>query len=304
MEKITIINPYGTSITFEQGVSGFMLISRGDLGATQSILQTDTGYLQRGTTVTQKRYASKTLNLTLGIKAASDTDMQSRLKRITRLFESEYNEADDLTKFTIIFEKTGFTTKKTYGYLQITPSFLNDNENSRGNYQRSFCSFLLPEPVWFADTEIGENLATKTNLFEFPLDITTDYEFSQISSDGVVVVNSGDIRTSLIIEFDGIATNPKIENVTYGESLKLNTTIVDGDVVTIDTSYNNPRVEINSGGVISNVFEYIDPKNSDLNMTLRRGKNTLLFTSDDTSPAVARVYYTEKYITPFGGSDE
>lgn len=299
MEKITIINPYGTSITFEQGAKEFMLISRGDLGGIQSILNTDTGYLQRGTTVTQKRYGSKTLNLTLGIK--SNVDFKSKIRRVVRLFEGEYDNPNDLTKFTIIFKKTGYTTKRTYGYLQITPSFQNNMENARVNYQRSFCSFLLPEPVWFGNSTLSESLSTKTNLFEFPLDITTDYEFSQIEAEGIDIFNGGDVRTSLVIEFEGVATNPIIQNTTYGESLKLLTTVASGDTVTIDTSYEEPKVEIESGGVTTNAFQYIDPNNSDLNMTLRRGTNTMSFTSDDTSPAVARIYYREKYLTPFSG---
>jgi hypothetical protein len=296
LEKITITNPYGDSLTFTQGASGYMLISRGDLGGTQIINTQETGYQQRGSTVIQKRYGTRVLNLTLGIKAVSENDFKNRLKQIQRLFEAEYTDRDDLSTFTVKFESTGYQSKVTQCFLRETPTLSNKREDRRGFYQRMFVSLLMFEPVWKDENNTEILLESIVNTFEFAVDITDSFEFGSLQEEGLTITNNGDMSSSLIIEFNGVATNPLIENVTYGESLKLNTTIADGSVVTINTNYNNPTIEID--GV--NAFQYIDPNNSDLNMLLRRGDNLIKFSTDDTDPATAIVKYKKTYLTPLG----
>lgn len=300
MEKLTITNAYGDSITFEQGVSGYMLISRGDFGAIQVLNSSETGFQQRGITVNQKRYGSKPWSLVLGIKGATQTDANNRINKILRLFEIEYTETGDITPLTAKFEKTGFKPKVAKCFVTSTPTIDNTRANAVGGFQRMLINLLLPEPVWKDEDYTELLLESIINSFEFAIDLSDSFEFGEVSDTGVEVDYQGDISADLIIEFQGLATNPILENDTYSQSLKLLTTITDGTSAIIDTSYENPRVEIND----VSAFQYIDPANSDLNMTLRRGTNLMKFSTDDTSPVVAVLKYKKTYLTPLGDLDD
>ena len=296
MEKITITNPYGDSLTFEQGASGYMLISRGSFGGVQVLNSEEMGYLQRGSSLSQKKYASKAWPIVLGIKGVNSDDLRSRLSNVEKLFDAEYNTRADLTPFTVKFEKTGYVPKVAKCYLSSSVDISNSQENNRGSYQRLFVSFWMPEPIWQDENYTEILLENVINSFEFAIDITDTFEFGEIQAEGVDVIYDGRLPASLIIEFQGLATNPLLENVTYGESLKLLTTIASGSSAIINTDYNNPQVEID--GVDS--FSYIDSSNSDLDMLLRRGVNNIKLSTDDTSPAVAKIKFKKTYLTPLG----
>ena len=300
MEKLTIINAYGDSIIFEQGTHGYMLISRGDFGGVQVINSIEPGFQQRGITINQKRYGSKPLAVVLGVMGVSKADCNSRVNRILSLFEAEYISESDRTPLTIKFEKTGFIPKVAKAFIEFTPTIDNIKENAVGYFQRMLVNLILPEPVWKDEDYTELLLESIINSFEFAIDLSDSFEFGEVSDTGVEVDYQGDISADLIIEFQGLATNPILENDTYSQSLKLLTTISDGTSAIIDTSYENPRVEID--GV--KAFDKIDALNSDLNMTLRRGVNLIKFSTDDTSPVIAVLKYKKTYLTPLGDLDD
>lgn len=301
MEKIILVNPYGRSITLGGFGEEFILMSRGDAGGLGVNISTETGYLQRGASVIQKTLGQKTFILTIGVKSGSQAVFKERMNTLSRFFEPEYYYRDSVVPFKMQIQTMGYTTKEMEVFVQKTPTFLNTREDSALYYQRCYVNLLAPIPIWKDVNNTSINLASQIDLLEFPLELSDSFEFSQLVSGGVPVNNLGDVSVPVKITFTGLSTNPIITNETYGESLKLLTTIADGDVVNIDTSYETPSVTITSGGVTTNAFQYIDPANNSLNMTLRRGENLITYTSDDLSVSVATLRYKKSWLSPFSG---
>lgn len=304
MSKLTIKNPYGDKIIFESGGKPFRLISRNDFGNIEYSLKTEKGFLQRGVSVVSKSMQSKIQPIELAILSNSYSDLKKRLKQISNLFEPEYHNTDDLTPFTLEYEdENKFSEIKVMrAFLRSSPTLKDKPDESIKYYQKMLTTFLLPEPVWKSKYYSEELLTTQEDLFVWPVSIQDGYTFGSISQGGVEISNDGNLSSSLIVEFKGPATNPMLENLTYGESLKLNYTLETGDTAIIDTSYNEPRLLITKAdGTEIKAFKYIIPEHSDLNMRIRRGINEIKFSSDDTTAVEAVIKWYRNYTTPFGG---
>ena len=105
------------------------------------------------------------------------------------------------------------------------------------------------------------------------------------------VVNMGDVETPVKIEFQGPATNPKIENRTTGEYIQVQRNLSLGDTLLLTTDFGAKRVEIN--GV--NAFHYIDLNS--VFWQLRPGDNIVEYSSDEpTEPAAVVISYRNRYV--------
>ena len=67
------------------------------------------------------------------------------------------------------------------------------------------------------------------------------------------IYNSGDVKSGIRIEFRaiGAVTNPVLLNVDTREFIKLNISLVAGDVLTVSTGYGEKAVKLNRGGTIT-----------------------------------------------------
>ena len=299
LKNVKITNAYGDSLTFKTGHNDFGLLSMGDLGSISITNARRKGYLQRGETVVQKSYDARNLTLTLMVSGKTRTSFYNRMRQVSRLFEVEYTESNDLTPFTIEIE-TIQGKKMAQAYVDMSPSFRMDADNYDERFQRFMVNFVMPTPV-FMDLVGTEILAeSQIDAFEFPVEIEDTFIFADILEGGFNIVNTGEVSMPLRIRFVGESTNPVVGNVTYGEFLKLNTTIADGDEVIIDTSYENPQVMLISGGVATSGFQFIDSEQSALNMMLRRGVNEFVYTSDDATRSSAIIEYRRGWLSVYG----
>jgi len=303
MRKITITNLYGDKIVLDDGTNGFKLLRTGDLGGVEVDNVTEKGYLQRGTTVTQKTISSKLLSFTFAVIRDTRLNFKEAMEKVTRFFEPEYNGADDLSKFNIEYYNSDYNSepKAIMAYLRQGPTMRDESGEHTPTFQRMLVTFLAPQPGWKDILNSTLSLTTFINGLIYPIDITDSFVFGEITEGGVDVIYDGDISTSVIIEFQGPATNPEIINSTTGQSLKLLTTLTSAQSVRIDTDYENPEVKIIEAGVETNGFEFIDPNNSDLDTRIVRGTNTFEFNTDDTAPATATLTYKKVFLSPYGG---
>ena len=303
MGKITITNAYGDKIVLDDGTNGFKLLRTGDLGGVEVVNTTEKGYLQRGTTVTQKNLGSKLLAFTFATIQTSHATFKEEMRKVTKFFEPEYAGGADLSKFTIEYENTNYESKpkQIRAYLRKGPTMGDEPDNHTPFFQRMLVTFLAPQPGWKDILNSTLSLTTFINGLIYPIDITDSFVFGEITEGGVDIIYDGNISTSVIIEFQGPATNPEIINSTTGQSLKLLTTLTSAQSVRIDTDYENPEVKIIEAGVETNGFEFIDPNNSDLDTRIVRGTNTFEFNTDDTVPATATLTYKKVFLSPYGG---
>ena len=82
-------------------------------------------------------------------------------------------------------------------------------------------------------------------------------EFSSLETENETdIINGGDVETGvlIILRASGTVVNPQIYNEDSGEYFKLDITMNDGDVITINTRKKEKSVTLTSGGTDSNII--------------------------------------------------
>ncbi|MEL7568957.1 MAG: phage tail domain-containing protein [Eubacteriaceae bacterium] len=154
-------------------------------------------------------------------------------------------------------------------------------------------NLIAHKPLLLSEIELGENLNEWIGGWEmgwsFPV------SFATRGSNTKNIINSGHVSTPLFITMYGLATNPKIENKTTGEYIKINKAVALGEILTINTEKGNKRVEITKpDGTLESAFNYID-----LNSTffeLRVGDNVLEYSCDELSSNDVYISYRYRYL--------
>jgi len=299
MEKITFIKPNGDEISFSDYSTSFNWYSKGDMGSIPTAISTEKGFEQRGTSIIQNLIAARTFVFGFDIRGVNLAAFRENLRIYSRFFNPEE------PSYTMQYENSrlGYAPKVMAVAIGIGPGFLRTRGQAGIYSQRSMLNVFAPVPVWSDEGNSAVALLSQEDLFTFPVQITDSFIFGSINEVGVLVDYAGDLKTSIIVQFKGLSTNPIIENVTNGETLKLLTTVADGDSVRIDTAYNNTEVTLVSGEVETDAFQYVDPDNNNLNMTLRPGINLVRYTSDDSARSSAILRYKNIWASIYSGRD-
>ena len=113
----------------------------------------------------------------------------------------------------------------------------------------------------------------------------------------VNVYNSGDVKSGIRIEFRaiGAVTNPVLLNVDTREFIKLNISLVAGDVLTVSTGYGEKAVKLNRGGTITDAFRYLDVDSSYLQIAV--GDNLFRYSADANAENLeVSIYHNNLYL--------
>ena len=154
-------------------------------------------------------------------------------------------------------------------------------------FQRTQFTLFCPSPFW-CNIEESEEMKAFINLFKFPLTFPT-----QMGSEGcrVTINNEGDIPTPIKITFKGAAINPRIINMTTGKFIKVNRELKANDILTIDTTFGNKRVEINDENA------YFDISFDSKLFELAIGENILTYETDSGArDAIVEIRWKNKYV--------
>jgi len=116
----------------------------------------------------------------------------------------------------------------------------------------------------------------KAGGFTLPVTLPVIFRGGSLPS---TVTNSGTVTVKPLITLTGSAINPIITNVTTGQFIKLNLTMVEGDVVVIDTS--NQTVTLNGGNIRNSVdplskFWFLPPGNNQIQLESTSQSDTLM----------------------------
>jgi len=174
------------------------------------------------------------------------------------------------------------------------PVFPIGFENRNRDWQKVQLLYSANNPFWYAETEILESFQGVEPLFNFPFTMspTTPVIFGNIIP-SKIATNEGQVDAPVVIEIRGACVNPRIENETTGEFIAFkNLTMVTGDILTIDTTFGQKKVELN--GV--NVFNKLDFASTFFNLQI--GDNAIDF-SDETGSTETTIHfkYRNLYIT-------
>ena len=117
---------------------------------------------------------------------------------------------------------------------------------------------FCPKPYFNGVSDSVQEFASIESLFEFPFSIAeAGIPFSNLLINvEKSIINNGDVTTGVIINIQatGQVVNPKTYNVGTRESLILNTTLQDGDLVTINTRQGEKAITLLRDGVTTNLI--------------------------------------------------
>lgn len=231
-----------------------------------------------GTTYLETQIDNRHLDLECYIFSKDQKDLYEKRLQISQVFNYtgmgrlEYTN-DHLTVFANVvvsggpvWGPTSSNTQPFMVYLQASNPFWTSG-------------VLESEPVF-------------TPLFTWPINGVFQMGLQQEKR---TLVNAGDVPTPLIIEFHGPATNPVMTKTKTGEFIKVNRTLSEGEILTVNTEFGNISVTITDGTVETNAFNWID-----LNSTffqLDMGDNEIAYTADSSVAGAVVDMYFENYYT-------
>lgn len=169
--------------------------------------------------------------------------------------------------------------------------------NAWSKKQIAQISILCPNP-YLIDTEQQDvSFSVVEALFEFPFSIeAAGVEFSRMEYNKEETIIAGDIETGMDIQFiaTGSATNPTLYNTETLESLKVNISLVKGDVLRINTTRGQKSITYTHEGVTTNVINDLEPGSTWLQ--LQAGENKLLYTADlNAENLIVRIEFNTLY---------
>lgn len=161
-------------------------------------------------------------------------------------------------------------------------------------------SLTACNPYWEELQEIKAEIALWIGSFSFPLEIIeSGIEMGyRMPSLIVNVLNEGDSPSGMRIEFKALATldTPSILNVNdQTQFIRINKTMVAGEVISITTGYGNKRVESTLNGVATNAFAYIDLGSTFMQLDV--GDNLLRYDAvNGLDNLVVSIYFVPMYL--------
>lgn len=143
-------------------------------------------------------------------------------------------------------------------------------------------SIVCPDPYFKSLQMIYADISKVFANFEFPFDIDESGIEMSIVDIGreVIVLNNGEAATGTTITLTASEQikNPVIYNVGTSEFFKLNVTMQDGDVITINTAKGHKSVNKISNGIKTNVINYVQEGSTWFQLEV--GINKFTYTAD------------------------
>ena len=158
-----------------------------------------------------------------------------------------------------------------------------------GRLQEYEVELTAYNPFWRDTAESGLLMAGFTGGLSFPVILDGETKFAEKSS--ITTINNiGDVPAAIRAEFSGECQNPILINATTGEFIQVNTTLQEGEKLTINTAYGNKSVKhIAADGTIQDAYHLISVDSTFFE--LQTGTNRITFTSDTGTPEVFLYYY-------------
>ncbi len=160
-------------------------------------------------------------------------------------------------------------------------------------------ALICPNPFFQDIYKTKEEVAIWRGLFEFPLELTEEgielgyREPSLIAN----INNKGDVPCGMKIQFKALATvvNPSLFNINTREYFKINKTMEAGEIITVTTGFGDKKVYLDSNGVVTNAFNYIDLNSTFLQLEV--GDNLFRYDADEGIDNLeVSIYYTPQYL--------
>jgi hypothetical protein len=225
---------------------------------------------QRGVSLTDVTVGGRALAITGWISAATPEELWALRETIAQAFVVEPSATETPTPGVIQVYRSGLPTREIEAIPVDSPqdTWLVETTISTD------IEWLAPYPYWRGLADETAELVPAGGT-EFPIELPFEFVSDAISA---VADNIGTVSVAVVIRINGEVDTPRVENVTTGEIIEINTLVPDGDYI-----------EINTGYGIKTVIQYPDETNiiNLINLDiadfwrLLPGENTIRFTAND-----------------------
>lgn len=272
--RVIYTNSRGDSITFDQRPPYLLQRISGE-GAVSSTTQAVKSPYQDGQTYIDSLLEMREINF----RVALFGDRTEKRSEVSKVFNPKLGKGE------LRLEYNG-TVRIIDAVPDELPLYPPGIDQSDSQYQEAEFMLICPNPYWRSETIESE--PAFQGLFSFPFE--GEFEMG-LQQDARTITNAGDVPTPIMIDFNGPAVNPRIENVDTGEFIKVNRTLETGDLLKVNTTFGNVSVTIND----ENVLNWIDLESTFFQLHV--GDNRIEYTADsDIQGAVVDMYWDNYFI--------
>lgn len=279
-EKLTYINEKGQSIEFSVKSPFFCSEISGQDGIKNNIY-TSKGAGRDGVTVTGESLDVRNIVVQGTVRGDKERNRLVLLAVLNPKLKSKlvYINGGVEKYIPCMVEKAPTITK------EVWPKFL--------------ISFYCANPYWQDTAEAKAEIALWVGDFSFPLEILEAGIGMGHREPSLIVntVNEGDVPCGMRVEFKALATltNPSILNVNTQEFIRINKTMVAGEVLSVTTGFGNKKVESTLNGIKTNAFNFIDISSTFLQLDV--GDNLFRYNADTNIDNLeVSIYYQNQYL--------
>ena len=210
------------------------------LDPPDAIINTSKNAAQDGSVFNSSSMDNRTITITLAINYPAE---QNRI-RLYQFFKSKSK--------VVLRYKNGMRDVYITGYTQAFQVAFFDKK------QTAQITVLCPESHFNGSMAALEELSNVVPMFEFPFSIAEEgIPFSALVPGAEKnIINDGDIATGTLIRIHaiGAVTNPKIYCATDNTYMQVNTSMVAGDSIEIDTRVGHKRITMIHNAVRTNLI--------------------------------------------------
>lgn len=167
-------------------------------------------------------------------------------------------------------------------------------DKERDKFQKFQVNFICPNPFWHDLNQVSRALRAYEGKFTLPF--TLPFRLGK-QGDRTTLVNEGDVPAPVSIDLQGPVTNPRIANETTGEFIQINGAIAADEILHIDTTPGNKRIEVyNGSSFIRSIFGRLAFEQGASFWQLEVGNNEVSYVADEgNSKAIVAVSWKNRY---------
>ncbi len=281
-ETIAWVDADGVVTTLSGGADTEVRIGRAGAFMPEFALVADVVPLQAGAKLRTVRTRPREVDLPLLVVGTTSAGMRTTVRNLLHLFNPD--RGDGRLRVTAPGgDQRELWCRYASGLMG------NEQWGVNVNVLKAVLTFWAADPYWYAvDPTIATYLLTEPATFFpfFPLTVNASTIFN-----AVTLTNAGDVEAWPVWTINGPGSDIYLRNMTTGEYVHVDTTLLNGDVLRIDTRPGYKTVEIN--GV--NLFSVLSALST--LWSLRRGANDVkIEVSGSTSDSACGLNYTLRYL--------
>lgn len=250
IEQLTYTNSLGESLVFSHA-SVYCPQDIEGLTDVRNTIYSINSMGQDGDTFVANRLESRDIDITGFIRERDPDKLRTYRRKVARVLNPQLSA-------TLTYQYGSFV--RVIGCRSVNAPVVSKPVQSI--HTAFSVQLVCLNPFWREAAEKRDDIAAWIGSLEFPVEIPAAGMMVGYRQPSLIVnvFNGGDVKTGIRIEFqalDGVV-DPVITNVDTLESIRLNITMQEGDVLTLSTGYGEKWARLNRNGFITDALCYVD----------------------------------------------